>query len=305
MVNIAAAAEPRERPAQRPSPIEAIRNLEFVEMASAILKGDDLGPGTAWFHPARSRYGWKWLAERMDANHDGAITPEEFTGPRDLFDRLDRDRDGKLTAADFDWSDESPYWRQLGMARQLLRRGDADHDGKLSAEEWQALFQQAAQGKDKLTADDLRVLLFPPPTPAAGAPPTEPSKWTLLLGLLNSELGSASEGPAVGKPAPDFTLSGPDGKEISLHKYRRRQAAGAGVRQLHLRALSVPVWGHRGSEKPLRRPRRLPERLRPRSAPDHGLAHGEQRQGRHLLPAAAKPTRSVARSRKPVSPCSR
>ena len=86
----------------------------------------------------------------MDADHDGTVTPEEFAGPRELFDRLDRDRDGRLTAEDFDWSDASPYWRQAA-ARQLLRRADADGDGKLSAEEWQALFRQAAGGKDKLT----------------------------------------------------------------------------------------------------------------------------------------------------------
>jgi Ca2+-binding EF-hand superfamily protein len=206
---------------EKPSPIASIRRLEFVEMLSAILNDEPIDSGRAWFHPAQSRYGWRWLADHMDANHDGAITPEEFTGPKELFERLDRDRDGRLTAEDFDWSDESPYWRQQGMARQLLRRGDADHDGKLTSEEWQALFKQAAKGKDQLTADDLRVLLFPPqPKPPAGPPPGMPSKTTLLLGLLNSELGSASEGPAVGRPAPDFTLTGPDGKEISLHAFR-------------------------------------------------------------------------------------
>jgi len=158
----------------------------------------------------------------MDANHDGAITPEEFTGPKELFDRLDRDGDGRITADDFDWSDESPYWRQQGTARQLLRRGDGDHDGKLSAEEWQSLFKQAAAGKDKLTTDDLRLLLFPPRPKAPPGPPSDmPSKATMLLGLLHSELGSPAMGPAVGQAAPDFTLPGPDGKELSLREYRR------------------------------------------------------------------------------------
>lgn len=212
------AAEPAR---EKPSPIAAIRRLEFVEMLTAILNDEPIDSGKAWFHPSQSRYGWKWLADHMDANHDGVITPDEFTGPKDLFDRLDRDRDGRLTAEDFDWSDASPYWRQQGMARMLLRRGDADGDGKLTEEEWQALFHEAAKGKDKLTADDLRVLLFPPqPKPPPGPPPGMPSKTTLLLGLLNSELGSPSEGPAVGRPAPDFTLPGTDGKEISLHQFR-------------------------------------------------------------------------------------
>ncbi len=213
-----AAAAPPESP-RMPSLVESVRRLEFVEMLSAILNDEPLGPGAGWFHASRSRYGWKWLADRMDADHDGAITPEEFTGPKELFDRLDRNQDGRLTAADFDWSDESPYWRQQGTARQLLRRGDGDHDGKLSAEEWQSLFKQAAGGKDKLSADDLRLLLFPPrPKPTAGAPSDEPSKATMLLGLLHSELGSPAMGPAVGQFAPDFTLPTPDGKELSLRE---------------------------------------------------------------------------------------
>jgi Ca2+-binding EF-hand superfamily protein len=157
----------------------------------------------------------------LDANHDGAITPEEFTGPKELFDRLDRDGDGLLTPADFDWSDESPYWRQATTARKLLRRADANKDGKVSEEEWRELFHTAAKGNDKLTADDLRLLLFPPqPKPASGSPPGMPSKATLLWGLFQSEIGSPSAGPAVGAPAPDFTLPTPDGKRISMQAYR-------------------------------------------------------------------------------------
>ena len=196
----AGAAEPAP---QRHDFLASVRHLEFVEMLSAIVTGEEIGPGAGWFHPSQSLYSWKSLAERMDADHDGAITPEEFTGPRELFDRLDRDGDGRLTAADFDWSEASPYWRQAGMAKQLLRRADADKDGKLSEKEWQSLFQQAAKGKDKLTADDLRLLLFPPqPKRPPGPPPGMPSKATLLLGLFQSEIGSPSAGPAVGATGP-------------------------------------------------------------------------------------------------------
>ena len=229
-VGRAAAAAPADPP-RLSAAADALSRIEGVEMLSAILRGDPVGPGAGWFHPAQSRYDWKWLAGRMDADHDGAVTPDEFTGPRELFDRLDRDHDGRLTADDFDWSDAAPYWRQTATARMLLRRADADGDGKLSAEEWQSLFHQAAKGKDKLTADDLRVLLFPPPPlpslpPRAGegkggGPPSGmPSRLTLLRGFLNSEIGSPFEGPAVGRPAPDFTLRTPDGKELSLHDYR-------------------------------------------------------------------------------------
>jgi alkylhydroperoxidase family enzyme len=215
------AAGSAEPPPQKSSLIESVRRLEFVEMLSAILSDEPVEPGHAWFHAAQTKYNWKWLAEHMDTDHDGSVSREEFTGSKELFDALDRDRNGRLTAADFDWSDESPYWRQQGMARQLLGRGDADGDGKLSAEEWQAIFKQAAKGKDKLSADDLRVLLFPArPQSRPGTASDDPSKLTLLLGLFQSEIGSASAGAAVGKPAPDFTLRTPDDKEISLRHYR-------------------------------------------------------------------------------------
>ena len=214
----AAAAEPADPPPPRKSPVEALRRVEAFEMLAAILSGQDMDGDAGWFHPAQSAYGWKWLSERMDANRDGAVTADEFAGPKELFEALDRDRDGRLTAADFDWSDASPYWRQMSMARMLLRRGDADGDGKLTAEEWEALFKQAAKGKDKLSADDLRALLFPPPKPPS--PPTMAPKMTLLAGLFKGEIGSVTEGPAVGRPAPDFTLRTADGKELSLHDYR-------------------------------------------------------------------------------------
>ncbi len=225
-----AAAETPASPSRLSDVADALGHIEAVEMFTAILRGEPVGPGAGWFHPAQSRYDWKWLADRMDADHDGAVTPDEFTGPKELFDRLDRNRDGRLTAEDFDWSDASPYWRQTAAARMLLRRADADGDGKLSAEEWQSLFRQAAKGKDKLTADDLRALLFPPPLPSlpprvgegkgGGPPPGMPSRLTLLRGFLKSEIGSPFEGPAVGRPAPDFTLHTPDGKKLSLHDYR-------------------------------------------------------------------------------------
>ena len=215
---LALAAGPAEPAPPSPSLVEAVRRLEFVEMLSAVVGNEPIGRGSGWFHPSRHRYDWKWLAGRMDADRDGAVAPDEFTGPRELFDRLDRDGDGRLTAADFDWSEASPYWRQQAAARQLLRRADGDGDGRLSMEEWQALFKQAARGKDRLTADDLRVLLFP--AEPQGPPSTMPSKLTLLLAMLNGELGSPAEGPAVGDPAPDFTLPTPDGKEVSLRDCR-------------------------------------------------------------------------------------
>jgi hypothetical protein len=76
-------------------------------MIDAILTGR-MGPTEGWFGPSQGRLGWPWLAARLDADGDGRVTREEFTGPDELFDRLDRDGDGVLTAADFDWSPKPP-----------------------------------------------------------------------------------------------------------------------------------------------------------------------------------------------------
>lgn len=199
-----------------PPAVVRLRHLEVMECLLSILSGEQMGPGTAWFHPGQGRYGWKWLAARYGTDRDGAITRKQFTGPAALFDRLDRDGDGAITAADFDWSDDSPYVRQLQLAALLLRRADGDGDGKLSPAEWEALFRRAARGQESLAPEDLRRMLFPP-TPrrtGGGPPPDMPTPAILLAGLRAGEIGSPAEGPAVGARAPDFTLPSVDKKKL-------------------------------------------------------------------------------------------
>jgi hypothetical protein len=113
------------------------------------------------------------------------------------------------------------------MADAIFRRGDANSDGRMSAQEWQALFRQAARGKAEMTPEDLRRLLFPPPPPRPpGPPPDGPSLPLLLHGLVTGEIGSWHEGPAVGQPAPDFRLPTHDDQEmIELGQYRGRLPA--------------------------------------------------------------------------------
>ena len=101
-------ADPPPKPIQRghlPPTFDWLRNVEAVQMLGAIVTGNPPSSGDmGWFHPGQSQYSWKWLVDRMDRDHDGVVSKQEFTGAAELFDRLDRDRDGRLTAADFDWS---------------------------------------------------------------------------------------------------------------------------------------------------------------------------------------------------------
>ncbi len=226
----AAQAGPKEPPPFNwadcvPPTFRWIGNLEFVEMLSAILSGAPPDGQAGWFHPSQSRYGWDWLAARFDADHDGAITRAEFRGPAEAFERLDRDRDGRLTPADFDWSDRSPFMQQWELAYDFGRRTDANSDGRISPAEWEALFKKAARGKEYVTADDLREVLFPPPPPPTKGPPSwVPTRAVLVRGLLAGELGSPLEGPSVGSAAPDFNLETSDGtRRISLSDYRGKK----------------------------------------------------------------------------------
>jgi hypothetical protein len=210
---------------------QAVRQTEFGQMLAAVLSGSMMGPGDGWFRSAQGRYSWNWLAERYDADGDDRITREEFPGPKELFDRLDRDRNGELTESDFDWSDSSPYLRQLGQATQWLLKMDEDDDRRLSKEEWDHIFKKFAQGKPYLNADDVRAMFNPSPPPSppgkSASKPNPmadmPSRPTLVKGLFSGELGSPFEGPKLNDQAPDFTLFDLDGKLVSLSQYRDKK----------------------------------------------------------------------------------
>jgi hypothetical protein len=190
-----------------------LRHVEAVEMITAVLNGSDMGPGEGWFHPGQGRYGWKWLADRYDANQDGVIALREFGGSTDDFLRLDRDHNGVLTADDFDWSEKSPYMRKIMMAQSWFRMIDRNSNGRVSRDEWEAFFNKMAKEREYITPDDLRDALFPAqPYQKPGQAPDEPPALLLLTGLFEGELGSLFPGPSLGQEAPGFTLPREDGK---------------------------------------------------------------------------------------------
>lgn len=194
------------------------RTPEAEAMVRAIASGE-LGPNKGWYRPGESRFGWEWLRSRFDSDGDGSITADEFRGPSKLFARLDRDQSGQMQPDDFDWSDDSPYMRQLGQATQLFRRLDDSSDGRLDRDEWLAAFERLSAEDDAVTAEGLHNLLFPP-----RGRMERPSADVLLSGLISGEIGSHQPGPDVGDPAPEFELRTHDGKDtVRLADFRGKQ----------------------------------------------------------------------------------
>lgn len=194
--------------------IDADPKSEAAMMATAILKGSQLGPGEGWFKsPAQKKYDWKWLAKLHGVAEDKSIDPKKFKGSAELFDLLDRDGDEELTAADFDWSPNAQFVRQMQMAAALFRPADRNGDGWLAADEWNAVFKRA--DKPTLSQEGVRKLLFPKPPKKSkdSAENDGPTPDVLIKGLFAGEIGSMKEGPKVGDLAPDFTLRTSDGKQ--------------------------------------------------------------------------------------------
>jgi hypothetical protein len=206
--------------------LDYAKHIEFVEMATAVVKGSDMGPTDGWFrHPSQSRYGWEWLAKRHGIAPDQSIRRKDFKGPPDVFDRLDRNHDGLLKKDDFDWSLFSAFAMSATPSGVWFSRIDTNSNGRISREEWNAFFTKIAKGKNYLTREDLREALptVRPPKRADEPPPPDddPPPLLLIAGLLTGELGSPFPGPRVGSTAPDFTLPTQDGKDtINLSQFR-------------------------------------------------------------------------------------
>ncbi|MGC8639495.1 MAG: deiodinase family protein [Isosphaeraceae bacterium] len=190
---------------------------EWLDMYTAIVDDEVMGPNYGWFRTAvtQTRFGWDATRKRYDRDKNGSIARGEFPGASAEFARLDRDHDQVLTQADFDFS-TSPPLAAPGLL--IFSRLDRDGNGKITKEELDAFFRAAdSQNMGWLSKSDLEAAL---PAPSRGMSRGDrPSKATLVRGLFRQEIGSLQPGPKLDESAPDFTLKTNDGKtEVTLSK---------------------------------------------------------------------------------------
>jgi hypothetical protein len=184
---------------------------EWGNMMVAILKGEMLKKGKAWWSPGKMRLGWPWLAQHFDRNSDEKIERAEFPLDDLLFERLDRNRDGVLRAADLEPPEDSRF---PGLS-DVFSRLDRDSNGRISLEEITEFFHQAdSGGLGFLSREDIRRALFESADEGGGGGDDRPSPWIMLHMLLTRQLGSLTEGPRLGEMAPDFRLPSHEGKRV-------------------------------------------------------------------------------------------
>ncbi len=190
---------------------------EWLDMYTAILNDEMMGPNYGWFRTAvtRTRFGWEATRNRYDRDGNRRITRNEFPGTDADFARLDRERDGALTEADFDFSNS---YSPPPPGAYLFSRLDRDGSGKITREELETFFRATdSDGAGFLSRSDLETAF---PAPSRGMSSGDrPSKAMLIRGLFRQEIGSLQSGPKLDETAPDFTLKTNDGKsEITLSK---------------------------------------------------------------------------------------
>jgi thiol-disulfide isomerase/thioredoxin len=117
-----------------------------------------------------------------------------------------------ITSEELDWSDRNPYVQLSSLANRLFRKLNAQGNGRLTKDDLLHFFEQAALGKDHLSADDFREALL---AGLSGSfqPGDAPKPAVLIRSFFAGELGSMHEGPRLNEPAPDFTLKTVNGKD--------------------------------------------------------------------------------------------
>jgi hypothetical protein len=198
---------------------EYVDHMMFV---ATDARGGTSGGG--FYRPTVSRYDWDWLRQRFDRDGDGAITLAEFAGPREWFETLDKDRDGVLTKDDFAWFGDTALAKASAKVKSLYYQIDRDGNGQVTFDEWKAWFDSLSGGRGYVGQDDLLPLFMDKKGPGgkgAAKGPQRKSRLPVVCSYISGDVGSPSEGPALGEMAPDFTLSTGDGKDkITLSRHR-------------------------------------------------------------------------------------
>jgi len=111
---------------------------EWLDMYTAILDDEVMGPKYGWFRTAvtQTRFDWDSTRKRFDRDGDRRIARTEFPGRDADFVLLDRDYDGTLTQADFDFSNS--YSLPAPAPARSMSRGNLPSKGTLI----RALFRQ-------------------------------------------------------------------------------------------------------------------------------------------------------------------
>lgn len=203
---------------------DRFQGMEAARMLNTIQRGDGLRAGLAWYDPGQRRHDWAWFAKQFDVDGNGLIGKKEWQAAPEFFAALDRDRDGAITAADFDWSDKSPWVRQTGISLRLFRMIDKNGNGKINEAEMSEYFKKLAGEKEFVDPDNLRdalLLAMAQESPKGKSRAKKVADEVWMKSLFEGDLGSPFDGPALGQLAPNFTLATQDGKtHVTLSQFR-------------------------------------------------------------------------------------
>ena len=197
------------------------KKVTYVVGTDPVLRGNESqqdlpdGEDISDYSPTRtgkSRYDWKWLAERFDKNGDGRIARSEVPLAREDFNRLDQTWDGALTDADFEWSPDGQLCRQKETTFALFKSVDANSDGRLSPQELQALIEKQTGEKGYLDERDLEKLIFLPRVLKTRA--EYKSRASHVTFQMDDQGRLPTNLPEPGALAPDFELKSPDGDHL-------------------------------------------------------------------------------------------